>query len=84
MRLNCCHVSFAFVLKFLNFLQAFLGVSILLYSLRMLDQWNHHVPISPPPSAPSLDSSLSVLFILRPEVGRAQAAKVFDDLAAVS
>ncbi|KAG8486886.1 hypothetical protein CXB51_020398 [Gossypium anomalum] len=82
MRPNCCHVSFAFVLKFLNFLQAFLGVSILLYSLWMLDQWNHHVPISPPPSAPSPASSLPVLFNSRPEVGGARAAKVFDDLAA--
>ncbi|KHG04274.1 hypothetical protein F383_07750 [Gossypium arboreum] len=82
MRPNCCHVSFAFVLKFLNFLQAFLGVSILLYSLWMLDQWNHHVPISPPPSAPSPDSSLPVLFNSRPVVGGARAAKVFDDLAA--
>ncbi|TYI70608.1 hypothetical protein E1A91_D08G233400v1 [Gossypium mustelinum] len=82
MRPNCCHVSFAFVLKFLNFLQAFLGVSILLYSFWMLDQWNHHVPISPPPSVPWPDSSLSVLFNSRPEVGGARGAKVFDDLAA--
>ncbi|KAL5562040.1 hypothetical protein UlMin_031787 [Ulmus minor] len=57
MRPNCCHVSLAFVLKFLNFLQAFVGLSIVLYSLWMLDQWNHHIPISPPPSAPSPDSS---------------------------
>ncbi|MBA0680709.1 hypothetical protein Goari_012394, partial [Gossypium aridum] len=48
----------------------------------MLDQWNHHVPISPPPSAPSPDFSLSVLFNSRPEVGGARGAKVFDDLAA--
>lgn len=82
MRPNCCHVSFAFVLKFLNFLQAFLGVSILLYSLWMLDQWNHHVPVSPSPSAPSPDSSLSVLFNSRPEVVGARATKVFDDFAA--
>lgn len=82
MRPNCCHVSFAFVLKFLNFLQAFLGVSILLYSFWMLDQWNHHVPISPPPSVPWPDSSLSALFNSRPEVGGARGAKVFDDLAA--
>ncbi|KAK7279468.1 hypothetical protein RJT34_24521 [Clitoria ternatea] len=44
MRCNCCHVSVAFVLKFLNFLQAFVGVSILLYSVWMLNQWDHHVP----------------------------------------
>ncbi|XP_022728082.1 tetraspanin-20-like isoform X1 [Durio zibethinus] len=80
MRPNCCHVSFAFVLKFLNFLQAFVGVSIILYSIWMLDRWNHHVPISPPPSAPSPESSFSVLFNSRPEIG-AQAARVFDDFA---
>ncbi|KAK8611751.1 hypothetical protein V6N13_131793 [Hibiscus sabdariffa] len=80
MRPNCCHVSFAFVLKFLNFLQGFFGVSILLYSIWMLDQWNHHVPVSPPPLAPSPESSLSVLFNSRPEVG-ARAARVFDDFA---
>ncbi|XVF32275.1 hypothetical protein REPUB_Repub17cG0067800 [Reevesia pubescens] len=80
MRPNCCHVSFAFVLKLLNSLQAFVGVSIILYSIWMLDQWNHHVPISPPPSAPSPESSLSVLFNSRPEIGP-QAARVFDGFA---
>ncbi|XWS76153.1 hypothetical protein CRYUN_Cryun01aG0152000 [Craigia yunnanensis] len=80
MRPNGCHVSFAFVLKFFTFLQAFVGVSIILYSIWMLDQWNHHVPISPPLLAPSPESSLSILFNSRPEV-RAQAARVFDDFA---
>ncbi|XVF21456.1 hypothetical protein REPUB_Repub12eG0091900 [Reevesia pubescens] len=80
MRPNCCHVSFAFVLKFCNFLQAFVGVSIILYSIWMLDQWNHRVPISPPPSAPSPESSLSILFNSRPEFG-AHSAGVFDVLA---
>ncbi|KAK8541563.1 hypothetical protein V6N13_137829 [Hibiscus sabdariffa] len=80
MRPNCCHVSFAFVLKFLNFLQGFFGVSILLYSIWMLDQWNHHVPVSPPPLAPSPESSLSALFNSRPEVV-VRAARVFDDFA---
>ncbi|GMI73978.1 hypothetical protein like AT2G20230 [Hibiscus trionum] len=82
MQTNCCHVSFAFVLKLLNSLQAFVGVSIVLYSIWMLDQWNHHVPDSPPPLAPSPESSVpdSVLFNSGPEVG-AQAARVFDGLA---
>ncbi|XP_022758583.1 tetraspanin-20-like isoform X2 [Durio zibethinus] len=79
MQPNCCHASFAFVLKFLNFLQAFIGVWIILYSIWMLDRWKHYVPISPPPLAPSPESSLSILFS-RPEVG-AQAARVFDDFA---
>ncbi|XVE78034.1 hypothetical protein DITRI_Ditri13aG0111700 [Diplodiscus trichospermus] len=80
MRLNCCHVSFAFVLKFLNFLQAFVGVSIILYSIWMLDQWNHHVPISPPSLAPSPESSLPILFNSRSQNG-AQAGRGFDDFA---
>ncbi|KAE8666923.1 Tetraspanin-20 [Hibiscus syriacus] len=82
MQTNCCHVSFAFVLKLLNSLQAFVGVSIVLYSIWMLDQWNHHVPISPPALAPSPSSSVpdSTLFNSGPEIG-AQAARVFDGLA---
>ncbi|CAL5207098.1 unnamed protein product [Lathyrus oleraceus] len=47
MRSNCCHFSLAFVLKFLNFLQAFVGVSILLYSIWMLNQWGHYSPQPP-------------------------------------
>ncbi|KAI4300110.1 hypothetical protein L6164_033524 [Bauhinia variegata] len=61
MRPNCCHISLAFVLKFLNFLQAFVGVSIILYSVLMINQWNHHVPV-PPPLAPSPATSLSFPF----------------------
>ncbi|PRQ25616.1 hypothetical protein RchiOBHm_Chr6g0285581 [Rosa chinensis] len=57
---NCCHVCLAFVLKFLNFLQAFVGVAIIVYSAWMLDQWNHHIPVFPPPSAPSPDSPFSL------------------------
>ncbi|KAI4349305.1 hypothetical protein L6164_009910 [Bauhinia variegata] len=58
MRRNCCHISLAFVLKFLNFLQAFVGVSIILYSVWMFNQWNHHVPV--PPHHPA--TSLSIPF----------------------
>lgn len=72
MQRNCCHISFAFILKFLNFLQAFIGVSILLYSIWMLDQWNHHMPVPPhPPLAPtpgtSSSSSSSVSPFLNPD-----------------
>ncbi|GMI73523.1 hypothetical protein like AT2G20230 [Hibiscus trionum] len=80
MQSNCYHVSFAFVLKFLNFLQGFIGVSIILYSIWMLDQWNHKVPNFLPPSAASPESSLSALAISRPEVG-AQAAGILDGFA---
>lgn len=62
MRLNCCHISFAFLLKLLNFLQGFVGLAIVIYSLWMLDQWNHHIPIHPPALAPSPSYSLSILF----------------------
>ncbi|CAL9227227.1 unnamed protein product [Arabidopsis halleri] len=57
MRHNCCHVSFASILKILNFLQAFIGISIIIYSIWMLDQYNHHVPVDPPPSQPPAASS---------------------------
>ncbi|WCJ38167.1 Tetraspanin family protein [Euphorbia peplus] len=59
MRRNCCHLSLAFLLKLLNFVQAFVGVSILVYSIWMLDQWNRHVPFTPPSISPSPDSSSS-------------------------
>ncbi|KAE9589936.1 putative tetraspanin/Peripherin [Lupinus albus] len=51
MRPNCCHNSLAFLLKFLNFLQAFIGVSIILYSTWMFNQWNHHIPKPPFPNS---------------------------------
>ncbi|KAF7804572.1 tetraspanin-18-like isoform X1 [Senna tora] len=57
MRRNCCHSFLASLLKFLNFLHAFVGLSIVLYSLWMINQWNHHLPIHP--TSPS-SSSLSI------------------------
>ncbi|XP_021660111.1 tetraspanin-18 isoform X1 [Hevea brasiliensis] len=58
MRRNWCHISLAFLLKLFNFLQAFVGISIIIYSVWMLNQWNHRVPFSPPPFvSPSPDSS---------------------------
>ncbi|KAI3449852.1 hypothetical protein Pfo_006517 [Paulownia fortunei] len=49
MRTPCCHTFLAFILKFLNFLQAFVGVAIIVYSAYMLNQWNHHHHQFPPP-----------------------------------
>lgn len=51
-----CHTSLAFLLKVINFLQAFVGICIVFYSLWMLNQWSHHIPVPSPP-APSPDSS---------------------------
>ncbi|XP_022873648.1 tetraspanin-18-like [Olea europaea var. sylvestris] len=50
MRTPCCHTFLAFVLKFLNFLQTFIGISIIIYSAYMLNQWQHHTP--PPAPMP--------------------------------
>ncbi|KAL8055332.1 hypothetical protein ABFX02_04G048900 [Erythranthe guttata] len=38
----CSHTFLAFILKFLNFLQAFVGVAIIVCSAFMLNQWHHH------------------------------------------
>ncbi|KAG7036276.1 Tetraspanin-18, partial [Cucurbita argyrosperma subsp. argyrosperma] len=84
---TCCHVSLAFILKCFNFLQAFVGISIIVYSAWMLDRWNHQVPVSPPPSpvpalAPSPASSAS--FYLNSEsvslADRITAANLAGDL----
>ncbi|KAJ4969274.1 hypothetical protein NE237_015975 [Protea cynaroides] len=53
---NQCRSCLAFLLKFLNFFQTFVGVSMIIYSVWMLNQWNKHAPI-PQPSAPSPESS---------------------------
>lgn len=55
---SCLQIFLAFILKFLNYLQTFIGISMILYSIFMLNHWNHqsHVPSEPPslpPSAPS-------------------------------
>ncbi|KAL6564048.1 hypothetical protein OROHE_005288 [Orobanche hederae] len=42
MRTPCCDTFLAFILKFLNFLQASVGVAIIVYSAYMLSQWQHH------------------------------------------
>ncbi|KAJ9547860.1 hypothetical protein OSB04_020403 [Centaurea solstitialis] len=45
-RTPCCYTSFAFILKFFNLFQLFVGISIILYSVYMLNQWNKHFPDS--------------------------------------
>ncbi|XP_028765559.1 tetraspanin-18 isoform X2 [Neltuma alba] len=72
MRRNCCHAFLAFLLKFLNFLHAFVGVSILLYSIWMINQWNHHIPVQPSPASSPTSSSPSISSNSRPNWGSAQ------------
>ncbi|XP_043721283.1 tetraspanin-18-like isoform X2 [Telopea speciosissima] len=59
MRSNHCRSCLAFLLKFLNFLQTFVGVSIIIYAIWMLNQWKKHARI-PQPTAPSPESLLRV------------------------
>ncbi|KAI4341619.1 hypothetical protein MLD38_026319 [Melastoma candidum] len=57
-RRGFCHVSLAFNLKLLNYLQSFVGISIVLYSSWMLVYWNDHHPFPPYPApAPAPSSS---------------------------
>ncbi|KVI12318.1 tetraspanin-18-like [Cynara cardunculus var. scolymus] len=61
MRKSCCDTSLTFALKFLNLFQLFVGISIILYSVYMLNCWDKHLPVPTlPPPAPSPDSSDSV------------------------
>ncbi|KAI3742010.1 hypothetical protein L1987_59689 [Smallanthus sonchifolius] len=46
MRRTCCHSCLAFILKFLTLFQLFVGISIILYSAFMLNQWNKQLPES--------------------------------------
>ncbi|KAG6434584.1 hypothetical protein SASPL_106222 [Salvia splendens] len=44
MRTPCSHTCLAFILKFLNFLNAFVGVVIIIYCAYVLNQLHHHPP----------------------------------------
>ncbi|XP_057798209.1 tetraspanin-18 [Salvia miltiorrhiza] len=50
MRTPCSHTFLAFILKFLNFLTAFVGVVIIIYSAYVLNQLQHHQNPFPPPN----------------------------------
>ncbi|KAF3793517.1 Tetraspanin-20 [Nymphaea thermarum] len=58
-----CKGFLASMLKFLNYLQTFVGVAIILYSLWMFSHWNHHDHI-PPTSAPSPESAYPTMLNL--------------------
>lgn len=61
MRRTCCQTFIASILKFLNFLQAFIGVSMIIYSVYMLEQWHRHQDdgINPLSSVVSLNALAS-------------------------
>ncbi|KAL8160697.1 hypothetical protein V2J09_002234 [Rumex salicifolius] len=57
MRRNCCHGFLAFNLKFFNFVQFFVGILMVVYSIYVLTQCHNHAPVAPAPSvAPAPDS----------------------------
>lgn len=43
----CCRSCLACILKLLNFLQSFVGISLILYSVWVLNSWNRHRPAGP-------------------------------------
>ncbi|KAL3531156.1 hypothetical protein ACH5RR_010478 [Cinchona calisaya] len=49
---SCCQICLAFILKFLNYLQTLMGVSIIISSSLMLNRWQHHNSSNPPPPPP--------------------------------
>ncbi|XP_075508436.1 tetraspanin-18 [Primulina tabacum] len=60
MRTPWCHTFVSFILKFLNFLQAFVGVAIVIYSAYMLTQWQNHRDEFPPPAPSPSDSEVEL------------------------
>ncbi|XP_076898377.1 tetraspanin-18-like [Bidens hawaiensis] len=47
MRRSFCQSCLAFILKFLSLFQLFVGITIIVCSVFMLDQWSKHLPDSP-------------------------------------
>ncbi|CAI9107495.1 OLC1v1006860C4 [Oldenlandia corymbosa var. corymbosa] len=62
---TCCQSFLASILKFLNYLQTFMGVSIFIYSAFMLNHWHHHssAPSVPPPRPQPLPAPPSPLYL---------------------
>lgn len=47
-----CQSFLASLVKFLNYLQAFVGVSVIIYSALMLHHWHNHSSVPPGPPQP--------------------------------
>ncbi|GER29647.1 tetraspanin family protein [Striga asiatica] len=77
MRTPCCHSFLAFILKFLNFLQAFVGLAIILYSAYLLNQWQRHNHYLPPPGALNLALGFDVSSLPAPCLNLAGGEKVY-------
>ncbi|KAJ8534610.1 hypothetical protein K7X08_016338 [Anisodus acutangulus] len=60
----CCQGFIAFLLKFLNFLQTFIGVSIIIYSAYMLNHWQHHHNYVLPPNTHAEFSNFASILTL--------------------
>ncbi|GFZ13445.1 tetraspanin family protein [Actinidia rufa] len=71
-----CYTFLASIMKFLNFLQTFIGVAMILYSAYMLNIWNSHSVIPSP--SPSPDYSHAV-FPNSPPVGVSDRLNVAAD-----
>lgn len=78
MRTPCCHSFLSFLLKFLHFLQTFAGISLILYSIYLLNQWNHHNsgPIAP---APGNSDGVRVKFGSLPGLDRVEPVRLFGE-----
>lgn len=82
MRTPCCHSFLSFLLKFLHFLQTFAGISLILYSIYLLNQWNHHnsAPHHPIPApTPANFDGFPVKFGSLPVLDKVEPLKLFGD-----
>lgn len=82
MRTPCCHSFLSFLLKFLHFLQTFAGISLILYSIYLLNQWNHHNSAPPrpiPAPSPANLEEFHVKFGSLPVLDRVEPLKLFGE-----